>query len=494
MGRRVNERKAAPSSSPIQCEPGVAQGRSLFVVLFALLIAGCAVGPDYHRPAIPAPAAFANEANVVTTNAPFRADWWHGFNDPLLERLVWQASTNNYDLRRAEARLREARALWSEARFDYAPTVRAEARYDKAQLSKDAAGPRKRRGELYRAGFDATWELDIWGNVRRNVEAARATVESVEATRDDVLITVQAEVAANYIDLRGSQLQLEVATRNATNQAQTLELAIALLNGGQGTQLDVARARSLLHETLASVPAVEASLQSAMYRISVLCGLQPTAQTNDLLATRAFPTIPTELGLTSPTELLRNRPDVRAAERSLAAATARIGVETADLFPRVTFHGQVALEASSVSGLTSSGAEAYNFGPRITWAAFDLGRVRQRIKAADARAEQALAIYEQTVLLVLEETENALVALSRERQRFAYLTEAERSAAEAVQLARQRYREGIADYLSVLDAERTLLDLQEQLVTTRTLTLTRLIAVYKALSGGVPPRSQASAK
>ncbi len=463
---------------------------SLLLVAVALALTGCAVGPDYKRPPTAAPDAFANAAGLSTTNAPFPTEWWRTFNDPLLERFISQASTNNYDLRRAQARLREARALWTEARFDFAPTVRSTASYEKSKLSRDDAGLRIRGRELYRAGFDATWELDIWGNVRRNVEAARATVESVEATRDDVLITVQAEVAANYIDLRGTQAQLQVATRNATNQAQTLELAIALLNGGQGTQLDVARARSLLNETLASIPPLQASLQSAMYRIAVLSGLQPTSLTSELLAVQTFPKIPAELALTSPTELLRNRPDVRAAERSLAAATARIGVEMADLFPRVTFNGSVALEASSLSRLSSSGADAYSFGPRITWAAFDLGRVRQRIKAADARAEQALDAYEQTVLLVLEETENALVALSRERQRFAYLTEAERSAAEAVELARQRYRDGIADYLSVLDAERTLLNLQEQLMTAQTLTGTRFIALYKALGGGLPLRTQ----
>jgi multidrug efflux system outer membrane protein len=459
----------------------------LAFISIVLLVTGCAVGPNYRQPAPAAPAAFANATAVISSNAPRHAAWWRGFGDPLLDRLIVQASTNNYDLRQAQARLREARALWTEARFDYAPTVRSEARYTKAQISEDAAHNLNRRSELYRAGFDATWELDLWGNVRRNVEAARATVESVEATRDDVLITIQAELAANYLELRGTQAQLEVATRNATNQAQTLDLAVALLNGGQGTQLDVARARSLLNETLASIPPLEASLQSAMYRLAVLCGLQPTALTDELLATRTFPALPPEIALTSPTELLRNRPDVRAAERALASATARIGVETADLFPRVTLNGSVALQASSFAGLTSPGADAYSFGPRITWAAFDLGRVRQRIKAAGARAEQALAIYEQTVLLALEETENALVALGRERQRFAYLGEAERSAAEAVQLARQRYRDGIADYLSVLDAERTLLNLQEQLVTTQTLTGTRLVAVYKAFATGGTP-------
>ena len=461
-----------------------ARQQALFSTLSFLLLAGCAVGPNYKRPATPEPAAFANATAVVTSNAQFNAQWWRSFNDPLLENLIARASTNNFDLQRAQARLREARALWTEARFDYVPTVRNVNTFNKERLSKADAGTKKRDSELYRAGFDATWELDLWGRVRRNVEAARATVESVEATRDDVLVTVQAEVAANYIDLRGTQSQLEVATRNATNQAQTLNLAIALLNGGQGTQLDVARARSLLNETLASIPALEAALQSAMYRIAVLCGLEPTALTNQLLAAKTFPKVPAELALTSPTELLRNRPDVRAAERSLAAATARIGIDVADLFPRVTFFGTVALEASRLSELTSSGSDTYNFGPRISWAAFDLGRVRQRIKAAGARADQSLATYEQTVLLALEETENALVALSRERRRFQYLGEAERAAAEAVQLARQRYRDGIADYLSVLDAERTLLNLQEQLTAAQTLSVTRLIAVYKAFAAG----------
>jgi outer membrane protein, multidrug efflux system len=456
----------------------------VFTPAIALFLTGCAVGPNYRAPKTPAPSAFANGAGVGTTNGQFNQTWWRTFNDPLLERLIVQASTNNYDLMRAQARLREARALWTEARFDFAPTIRNENQYQKSQLSADAAGVRPRRSELYRAGFDATWELDLWGAVRRNVEAARATVESVEATRDDVLISVQAEVAVNYIQLRGTQSQLAVAVRNATNQSQTLSLAIALRDGGQGTQLDVARARSLLNATLASIPPLEANAQSAAYRLAVLCGLPPTALANELLTQATFPKTPTELVLTEPAELLRRRPDVRAAERSLAAANARIGVEVADLFPRVTLNGSVALEASSFSGLTSPGADAYGFGPHISWAAFDLGRVRQRIKAADARTEAALATYQQTVLLALEETENSLVALSRERQRLAYLTEAERAGSEAVDLARQRYRDGIADYLSVLDAERTLLSLQEQLVTTQTLTTTRLIAVFKTFAWG----------
>jgi outer membrane protein, multidrug efflux system len=447
------------------------------------LFGGCAVGPDYRRPESTAPATFVNTAGLAVTNAPaaHRA-WWRSFNDPVLDELIARASTNNYDLRRAEARLREARALWTEARFDFAPTVRNENRYEKSQLSRDAAGSRGRRSELYRVGFDATWELDLWGAVRRNVEAARATVESVEATLDDTVIAVEAEVALNYFELRGTQAQLDVATRNATNQSQTLNLAIALRDGGQGTQLDVARARSLLNATLASIPPLETDRERAIHRLSILCGLPPVALRPQLLERVKLPAAPPVLELTEPGEWIRRRPDIRAAERALAASTALIGVEVADLFPRVTFNGSVGLQASSFSGLTSSGADSYSFGPRISWAAFDLGRVRQRIKASDARAQQALAEYEQTVLLALEEAENSLVALGRERQRAAFLAEAERAGAEAVELARQRYRDGISDYLSVLDAERTLLDLQEQLVTAQTLSATRLIAVFKSFA------------
>jgi outer membrane protein, multidrug efflux system len=452
----------------------------------ALLLGGCSVGPNYHQPPMPVQGGgFGSAGGVATATGELAQAWWSGFNDPILNRLISQAVTNNYDVQLAQARLREARALWTAARFDYVPTITSESRYDKFQTTIDAAGKdRTRRNELYRSGFDATWELDLWGRVRRSVEAARATVESVEASRDDVMVSVQAEVTANYVELRGIQAQLDVSTRNATNQSQTLKLAEALRDGGQGTQLDVARARSLLNETLASVPPLEIDLQRTIHRISVLCGQPPSALANELSRRKPIPEAPAELLVSDPVIFLRLRPDVRSAERSLAAATARIGVEVADLFPRVTFVGSVSLQANTFSGVTSSGADTYSFGPHISWAAFDLGRVRQQIKAASARAEGSLAIYERTVLLALEETENSLVTLSRQRQRLGFLREAERAAAEASDLARQRYRDGIADYLSVLDAERTLLSLQDQLVTTETRTATSLVAVYKSFAAG----------
>ena len=448
-------------------------------------MAGCAVGPEYRRPEGEAPEQFSQATGGEHRYGRPGIPWWQGFQDPRLDQLIALVSTNNLDLKRATARLHEARALWTEARFDYIPTVRADAAYEKSQTSKDFTGFRDRNTELYQAGFDATWELDLWGRVRRGVEAARATVATVEATRDDLRVTLQAELAANYFELRGTQAALEVSTRNATNQSRTLDLAVALRDGGQGTQLDVARAKALLNETLALVPRRQAMIQRAIHRISVLCGLPPGALSADLESPVGFPKLPQQVDLARPAELLRARPDVRAAERALAAAHARMRGEVANLFPTVTLNGSVRLEAGSFSGMTLPGGDTYRFGPRLTWAAFDMGRVRQRIKAADARALGALAAYEQTVLLVLEEAENSLVTLSRERERLAYLIEAERAASEAVVLARQRYGDGVADYLSVLDAERTLLNLQDQVVVTQTTVATRLVAVYKAFVSGL---------
>lgn len=459
----------------------------LLPTFLAAALAGCAVGPSYQAPKTFESATIANTNSA--NGSAMATNWWFGFSDATLNRLVTLAATNNLDLRLAEARLREARALWTAARFDFAPTITSDNYYNNSQTSiatQPNKSRRERTLELYRVGFDATWELDLWGRVRRSVEAARATVEAVSASRDDALVSLRAEVAANYLELRGIQASLNVARRNATNQSDIVTLAEALRDGGQGTQLDVARAKSLMNATLATIPPLETAQEQTIHRISVLCGAVPTALRSELIVPRARPTTPGEIAIGDPKELLRRRPDVRAAERSLAAATANIGVEVGDLFPALTFVGSIGLQANHPGDLGKSGTSTWGFGPHLSWAALDLGRVRQRIKAASARAEGSLLVYEKTVLLALEETENSLVTFGRERQRLEYLRASEQAAAEAVELARQRYQDGVADFLSVLDAERTLLDLQEQLVQSETRTATSLIAVYKSLGGTAP--------
>lgn len=476
-------------------KPAGAGLRALGLALAVSFLSSCAVGPYYHPPPAPAMAAsFANApagaTNVVAADETALAIWWRGFNDPKLDRLVAAALTNNHDLRIATANLREARALRRLSTFDLAPTVTADAGYADRLLSKAAALPgtprRARQSEFYDAGFDATWELDLFGRVRRSVQAARAQADSVDATRLDVLVSVIAEIARNYFELRGLQNQLAVARRNADVQTETLKVTQARLEGGRGTDFDVSRSRSLLHLTLSTIPPLEAAIQKAAYRVAVLIGQPPTALATDLSAAGLLPSALPPLALGEPAALLRRRPDVRAAERSLAAATARMGIATADLFPRVTLIGSVGLQADTLAGLGKGGADAWNFGPRLSWAALDLGRVQARIKAADARTEAALAFYERAVLNALEETEDALVDFNQEQNRQQLLASSAQASQKAVDLAHQRYEAGAADFLSVLDAERTLLEAQDRLAASQTRTVTALVAVYKALGGGLP--------
>jgi multidrug efflux system outer membrane protein len=331
-------------------------------------------------------------------------------------------------------------------------------------------------------GFDAAWELDLFGRVRREREAAGAERGVTEATREDVLRTLMAEVARNYFEHRGAQVHLEVARKNAEVQAETLRITVARYEGGRGTDLDVSRARAELKSTLALIPPIETDAARAKNRLAVLLGRQPA---DFVLAPAVLSDrLPELIAIGKPEDLLRRRPDIRAAERRLAASTARIGVATADLFPRVTLTGSLGPQAPTIPGLFQSGAAAYTFGPSIRWAALDLGKVEARIRAAGARAEADLQTYEQTVLLALEETENALVEFGRQRARRDQLVEAVQASEQAASLADARYQGGATDFLTTLDAQRTVLSLQIQLAESRTRTMTALVALYKALGGG----------
>ncbi len=457
------------------------------ILLGQIVLAGCAVGPNYRAPQPALNAAFANGAQTNLNNSESVAAWWRGFNDPTLSKIVDRVLTNNYDLRIATAHLREARALRRGTQFDLLPAVSADAGYTDRRLSSAAipgAIGVNRHQELYDAGFDATWELDLFGRVRRSVEAGRAEVQAAVANRQDLQVTLISEVARNYFDLRGAQNQLAVARRNADNQRETLNITQARLEGGRGTDLDVARARAQLNSTLAGIPPLEATAAHSMHRLAVLAGDQPTALAAELKEPAPLPALPTLVAISNPESLLRRRADVRAAERYVAAATARIGVATADLFPRVTFNGRLGLEASRFSGLGGAGSDTWSFGPSISWAALDYGHVRSRIQAVGARAEAALAMYERTVLTTLEETENALVDFGREQTRRDFLRESVQASEIAASLARQRYENGATDFITVLDSERVLLEAQDQLARSQTRAAIALVAVYKALGGG----------
>lgn len=457
-------------------------------LLSASLLAGCAVGPDYELPVTAdLPASFASVKSDEFTERDVETHWWKLFGDQQLSALIDQTIAHNYELKAARANLAEARALYLETGLNLLPTVTSHANYTEQKRSTGSLNNRAfvpRELKLYNTGFDASWEVDFFGRVRRNVEASNDEVEAQEASLRDIGVSLIAEAARNYFELRGLQNQLAVAQKNADNQAQTLDMTRVKLENGRGTELDTSRALAQLESTKASIPPLESAIAQAIHRLSVLTGQMPDALTATLTQSAPLPKAPDNIQIGSPEQLLRRRPDIRIAERSLAAATARIGVATADLFPRVTFVGNISLEASTLSGIVAPGSESYSVGPKISWAAFDLGRVYARIKAADARAEASLAGYEQTVLNALEETENALVNYRQERTRRASLTAAAEASEKASQLAHLRYQEGVSDFLTVLDAEQRLLQDQSQLARSQTATATALTAVYKALGGG----------
>ena len=488
--RGTLERKKAVAKGTL---PNAAASAGTVVLLLvgissAIILNGCAAGPNFHPPKTEVSAAFANGSQSNMAPASVAVTWWQGFNDAILNGLVSRAVATNLDLRIATAHVLEARALRSGAVADLFPVANANAGWTKSVFSQDSTPTpltrSQRESSLYNAGFDATWELDFFGHVRRGIQADTADLAATVATRQDVLVTLISEVARNYFELRGAQNQLAVARGNADNERDTLDVAVAKSKAGRSTELDTARARAQLESTLASIPPLEAAVKHAIHRLSVLTGQQPTALESELAPAAPIPTLPPLVNIGNPADLLRRRPDIRSAESSLAAATARIGVQTADLFPRVTFNGNLGVQANSVSRLFGNGADTYSFGPSITWAALDLGHVLARIKAAHARADAQLAAYEKAVLTALEETENALVDFGREQVRRDHLRQADRSATQAMALARQRYDGGVDDFLPVLDAQRTQFSIQAQLAQSETRTATSLVAIYKALGGG----------
>jgi multidrug efflux system outer membrane protein len=445
-------------------------------------LTACAVGPDYRQPHTEVAPVFANAEATTFSSQEAQAAFWRQFDDDTLNTLVEQAVTENHDLRIAIGRLAEARALRRQSLYDLAPTVTASAGHTTQKVAKVQTGF-PYTASYYDASFDAFWELDLFGRVRRGIEASTADLQGAEANLRDVQVSVIAEVARTYFELRGAQARLEVAQRNVINQQETLRLTNARLDAGRGTELDTSRARAQLSTTLASIDPLEADVSRAIHRLSVLTGREPSALQSVLSARRDLPPLPRSVAVGDPAALLRRRPDIRVAERQLAASNARIGVAVGDLFPKVTFVGSIGVDAASLSGLGSSESRAYTIGPGISWAAFDLGRVRAQVAAQRARTDTALAQYQQTVLRALEETENALVTHARTRDELLHAADAAEASATAARLAGTRYEGGAVDFLEVLDAERTQLEAEDHLAQTRTDAATSLVAVYKALGG-----------
>ena len=472
--------------------------RPLVASALALALAACTVGPDFVRPDVAVPDAFSQPApssaavdGAAETPPAIAADpaFWLGFGDPQLTALVEQALAANHDLRIALASYDRANALLRGSKFDYFPTVTASAEGSDSRASADQApgvARDDRDGESYSAGISAAWELDLFGRIRRGVEASRAGAAASAADLEAAQVAIVGELARTYFDLRGLQERLRVARDNADNQRETLRLVDARLDAGRGTEFDTARARAQLEATSARIPALEAQVAFDMHRLAVLVGRTPDALVAQLQPAVPLPALPAKLDAGTPGELLRRRPDIAAAEQRLHAATARVGVATADLFPRFTLGGLIGSQAIDADALFERSSETRFVALGIDWSFLDIGRVRARIAASDAEAEGELARYEQTVLLALEETENALVRYARARTEDAHLERAAIDSATAARLARVRFDAGAVDLFEVLDAERTQLEAQDAFAASRTRSATGAVSLYVALAGGWP--------
>lgn len=524
-------------------------------MLIALAGSGCTVGPNYTEPKPTAAdrqwaangSPDASRAGLSTDGAEV-ASWWRSLGDAQLTTLIERAVSGNQDVRLAQLRIAEARAIRGVVAADGLPQVAADGRYNRYRDS-ERTGNLGRSTEMdrdfFQGGFDASWELDIFGGIRRGVEASEADIAAAEATLRDVLVSLSAEVARTYVDLRSNQEQLSIARRNIAIQADAVSLSQSKFNGGLTSELDVVQASTQLATTRATIPALEATVLADAHRLGVLLGLDPTALRAELEASKPLPIARSGLTGTSatadgakgpaadgvpvsggaiagdgsnpgamprltgqavpigqPADMLRRRPDLRAAERRIAAATARIGVATAELYPKVSLLGSFSMQAETFTKAFDMDARAWSIGPKVTWSVFSGGRVQANISTFEQREKQALVTYEQSVLKALEEAETALVRYAKAQERREQLRLAVLSGRRGVELADSLYKAGRTGFLNVLDAQRSLLGAESSLAEADLAVTTNLIAVYKAVGGGweggmavlVPEAKSATAK
>lgn len=456
--------------------------RVLVTAMASALLAGCvSVGPDYKAAPVE-PVTLQGAADAAFTNVPPVASWWAQFDDPVLGRLVHDALGDNLDLQIAMARVRAARAVFTEQRLDQLPHITAGGSQDRRKQPDALLGGERVSSETYQLGFDAGWELDLFGRQRRAAEAARADLGAERDNLADGQVMVAAEVARNYFELRGSQKRIAVARDTLRNLRETQRLTETRLALGAGSELDVQSSRARLKAIEADIPLLEVAEVQSRHRLAVLLGQRP-GSLDTLLQPREVPAFAKALPLGDTSDLLRQRADVRMAERRLAAATARVGVATADMFPRISLSGFVGFLGGEASGLVNGNNKAWSLTPSISWAAFDFGSVRARLRASKAQADGAAAEYEQAVLLALEDTENALTRYAKQQARLGIVAEQAQAARKAESLAQLRYREGSEDFLALLDAQRNQLAADDALAAAEASVNVSVVAVYKALGG-----------
>ncbi len=462
----------------------------------AALLAACAVGPRPVDPTVPASGqgAFIGSHSASVSTEAVSGDWWRLYNDPVLDDLIRQALDENNQLEAAAANLRAVRASLSEARSNRLPstTVTGAANRSRASTITNpaAGGAELPEVETYDVGLDVAYEVDLFGRVESSIRAARADASAAEAALDVVRITVVGETARAYADTCALNAQVLVAERNIGLQTQTADLVQNLLSAGSGNGLDVARARAALEQTRASLPPLVAARDAALYRLATLTGRTPAEASEAARACTTTPQLTQPIPVGDGAALLARRPDIRRAEAELAAAGARVNVATAGLFPSIRLGGSLGSTALDASDLGSSETFRFSVGPLISWSFPNVLAARARIKQADARAEAALANYDQTVLTALQETETALSAYANELDRQRALRIARDQAARAAELSRLRFDAGADSFLSVLDAQRTLAGADAALAGSEQAVANAQISLFKALAGSWTPEAQ----
>jgi multidrug efflux system outer membrane protein len=466
--------------------------RTLILIVFTIAVAGCAVGPNYFAPEPAVPDVWHEELSrgLATGDANLQT-WWTHLDDPKLTSLIRRARDGNLNLRETLARVEEARARRGIAKGEWFPDIAGEGSIQRARSSEDTVRvvpPGQDRNQaFYSSGFDASWEIDFFGRVRRSVESADAGLQASVENYRDALVVLFADVALTYVDVRTFQERLRYALGNVGTQSQTLKLTEDRNKAGLVGDLDVRQAELNLSTTEATVPQLRQGVVQSINRLGVLLGESPSALHAELRVPEPIPTPPKEVLVELPTELLRQRPDVRAAERQLASETADIGVATADLYPRFSLLGTFAFDAISVSDWIKGSSSSYGVGPAMRWSLFDGGRIRSNIEAEDAQSDQATAFYEQTVLNALEDVESSIVAYVEENERRDALRRAATAAEQATELVNTLYRTGLTDFQNVQDTERQLFIQQDSLAASEGLVTQNLIRLYRALGGGWAP-------
>ena len=474
----------------------------LVLIAISLLTGGCTmVGPDFVKPEAPVEKEWLETGDErVTVEKADYTEWWKAFNDPVLDALVEKAYQQNLTLQIAGIRILEARAqlgiavgrLYPQQQVGAGTISRTQAS-DNAPTSLGASGAYNSLG----LGFDAAWEMDVWGKFRRGVESETANLYATVADYDDILVTLTAEVAATYVLIRTFEQRLEIARKNAKIQERSLRIATARFEAGDVSELDMAQARSLLNTTLATIPALEASLRQAKNGLAVLLGILPTEVEEYLGQPGPIPGVTNRVVVDIPAELLRRRPDIRLAELQVAAQSPRIGLVKADLYPHFNLFGSIGLATtagaataagglggSSLGDLFQSDSLAWDVGAGFSWDIFNYGRIKNRVRVQDARFQQLVVNYENAVLRAFQEVEDSMVAFLRSQEQDRYLIESVKASQRSVDLSMLQYREGLTDYQRVLDTQRFLAEQSDQQTTIQGNVVLNLVSLYKALGGG----------